>query len=51
MFKSKLTVAREEVGRDNDGGREKGHQGTHIKDTWTKPKWVGLRVGGRGGWG
>ena len=23
-----------------------GHQGTHIKDTYAKPKRVGLRVGG-----
>ena len=23
---------------------------TCIKDPWTKPKWVGLRVGGGGGW-
>ena len=22
-----------------------------MKDTWTKPKGVGLRVGGRDGWG
>ena len=29
----------------------KGHQGTYIKDTWTKPKGVGLRVGGGDGWG
>ena len=30
-----------------------GHQGTCIKDTWTKPKGVGSRVGGGGwlGWG
>ena len=28
-----------------------GHQGTCIKDTWTKPKGVGLRVGCRDGWG
>ena len=27
------------------------HQGTCIKDTWTKPKEVGLRVRGRDGWG
>ena len=31
------------------GGRGKGHQGTYIKDTWTKPKGVGPRVeGGEG---
>ena len=28
-----------------------GHQGTCMKDTWTKPKGEGLRVGGRDGWG
>ena len=22
-----------------------------IKDTWTKPKWVGSKVGGGDGWG
>ena len=33
-------------------GENKGrvHQGTCKKDTWTKPKGVGLRVGGRDGW-
>ena len=31
------------------GGEGKGHQGTYIKDTWTKPK--GSRtVGGKEGW-
>ena len=29
----------------------KGHQGTRIMDTWTKPRGVGLRVGGGDGWG
>ena len=33
----------------NGGKVEKGHQGTYIKDTWTKPKW-GRIVGGRLGW-
>ena len=28
-----------------------GHKGTCIKDTWTKPKGLGLRVGGGDGWG
>ena len=28
-----------------------GHEGTCIKDTWTKPKGVGLRMGGGDGWG
>ena len=28
-----------------------GHQGTCIKDTCTKPKGVGSRVGGGDGWG
>ena len=37
--------------RDNRGnGGEGWHQGTCIKDTWTKPKGVGSRVGGKDGW-
>ena len=28
-----------------------GHQGTCMKDTWTKSKGVGSRVGGGDGWG
>ena len=32
------------------GGRE-GFSRTTIKDTWTKPRWVGSGVGGRDGWG
>ena len=28
----------------------KGHQGTCIKNVWTKPKAVGLSVVGGGGW-
>ena len=35
---------------DKGGKKGKGHQGTCIKDTWTKPKGVGLRVGGGGQW-
>ena len=45
---NKLTVTRREVGGDNGGKSRKGHQGTCIKDTWTKPK-VGRIKGGR--WG
>ena len=37
--------------RDIGGGKGKGHQGTCIKDPWTKPKSVGSRVGSRDGWG
>ena len=37
--------------RDNGEKQGKGCQGTCIKDTWTKPKGVGLRVGSRDGWG
>ena len=33
------------------GKKGKGLQGTCTEDPWTKPKGVGLRVGGRGGWG
>ena len=36
---------------DNGEQKGKGHQGTCIKDTWTKPKGVGWRVGGGGGQG
>ena len=50
-IKNKLTVTRGEVGGDNGGKREKDYQGTCIKDTWTKPKGVGLRVGGGEKWG
>ena len=34
-------------------GEERGKScgGACIKDTWTKPKGVGLRVGGGDGWG
>ena len=39
-----------EVGkRDNGGTQGRGHKGTCIKDTWTKPKGVGSRVAGRDG--
>ena len=31
---------------NNQGKKGKGHQGTCIKDPWTKPKGVGSRVGG-----
>ena len=48
-IKNKLTVTRGE--RDSGEKQGKGHQGTCIKDTWTKPKGVGLRVGGGDGWG
>ena len=33
------------------GGKEKVHQGTCIKDTWTKPKGTGSWVGDKVGWG
>ena len=33
------------------GEKGKGFSGTCIKDTWTKPKGVGLRSGGGGDWG
>ena len=41
------------MGGDNRvGGKGKGHQGTRIKDTWTKPRrGVGPRVGGEDVWG
>ena len=37
-IKNKLTVTRGEGGGDNGGRKGKGHQGTCIMDTWTKPK-------------
>ena len=49
-IKNKLTVTRGD-GEGIMGGKEKVHQGTCIKDTWTKPKGVGSRVGGGVGWG
>ena len=50
-IKNKLSITRG-VGGDGQWGKTgKGHQGTCIKDPWTKPKGVGLRVGGRDGWG
>ena len=36
---------------NNMGKKGKGHQGTCIKDPWTKPKGVGLRVAGGDAWG
>ena len=45
-IKNKLTVTRGE--RDNRGKKGKGHQGTCIKDPWTKPKWGRME---NGGWG
>ena len=46
-----MTVSRGDLGGENMGKRRKGHQGTCIKDTSTKPKGVGSRVGGGYGWG
>ena len=37
-IKNKLTVTRGEIERDNGVKKGKGHQGTCIKDLWTKPK-------------
>ena len=51
MEPNKLTVTRREKGGDNRGKWGKGHQGTCIKDPWTKPKGVGLRVEGGDRWG
>ena len=36
---------------NNEEKKGKGHQGTHIKDTWTNPKGVGSKVRGGDGWG
>ena len=38
------------MGGDN-GGKGEGFSGACIKDTWTKPKRVGSRVGIGDGWG
>ena len=35
----------------NGGKKEKGHQGTCIKDTWTKPKGSSIEGGRWDGWG
>ena len=48
-MKNKLTVTRGEGEGDNGGKRGKGHPGTCIKDTWTKPKGDKIE-GGRWGW-
>ena len=48
-IKNKLTVTRGWRERDNGGNKGKGHQGTCIKDTWTKPK-GGQIQDGRWGW-
>ena len=48
-IKNNLTVNRGKGGKMNNRGKKgKGHQGTCIKDTWTKPKWGRIK-GGR--WG
>ena len=39
------------MGGDNKGKREKGHRGTCIKDTETKPKWGRIESGRCGWWG
>ena len=45
-IKNKLTETRGEV-KGISGKKGKGHQGTCIKDPWTKPTWEGgLNVGG-----
>ena len=47
-IKNKLTVTRRAEVRTG-GKKGKGHQGTCIKDPWTKPKW-GTIEGRRWGW-
>ena len=46
--KNKLEVTRRERKGDNEGNKGKCHQGTCVKDPWTKPK--GGRIEG-GRWG
>ena len=48
-MKNKLTVTRGEGERGNMGKKGKGHQGTCMKDPWTKPK-GGRTECGRWGW-
>ena len=43
-IKNKLTITR--GGEIMGWGEGKGHQGTCIKDPWTKPTGVGSRLGG-----
>ena len=50
-IKNKLTVTRGAGERDNGGKQGQDNQGTGIKDTWTKLKGVGSRVGGGDVWG
>ena len=45
-----MTATREEMGGNNGGGEWVGFSGTSIKNTWTKPRWGGIR-GGRLEWG
>ena len=47
---NKLTVTRGEGSGNYGGIKRKGHQGTCLKDTWTKPKVGGSQVGGEDGW-
>ena len=50
-IKNKLSVTREEVGKDNRWKKGKVHQGICIKDTWAKLNQVVLRVTARVGTG
>ena len=38
------------MGKDNGAKKGNSCQGTCMKDPWTKPKRVGMRGGGGGGW-
>ena len=51
-MKNKVTITRGEGEGDNGGKKGKSCQGTCVKDTWTKLKGIGSRVGGgdRGAW-
>ena len=50
-IRNKLTETRGDMGGDNGGKKGKGHQGTCIKDTWTKPKRGKIEGGKWGGLG
>ena len=49
-IKNKLTVTRGEGRAITGGTKGKGHQGTCMKEPWTKPKEIESRVGGWEGW-
>ena len=49
-IKNNLTVTRGDVGGDNGGKNGKGLKNMYKYPMDKAQRWVGLRVGGRGGW-